>query len=200
MRQRIPSFLRSFSLIALVLTFSSGCDTSDLPSSASGLIGASTTGTQPGATPTQSPVSPPPSPTTAGPDQYQQQLLDLINASRATVGLPPYPFSSLESNGTATCVGSLGHSVEMSQEGAISHDQFPADICVSFASAGENVGYTSGVSESDGIAETHQAMMNEGPSGGHYQNIMSSSFTTVGIGLYVDSAGTLWLTEDFVEP
>jgi uncharacterized protein YkwD len=136
----------------------------------------------------------------SGPDQFQQQLLDLINASRATIGLPPYIFSAVESNGTATCVGSLGHSMEMSQEGAISHDQFSQDICVLFMAAGENVGYTSGVSENDGITETHQAMMNEGPTGGHYQNIMSSSFTTVGLGLYVDSTGTLWLTEDFIEP
>jgi uncharacterized protein YkwD len=182
------SFQKSvlFFLITLFLVCWSGCSAS-APQSSSGPINTSTSGSPPGTTPS------------GGPDQYQQQLLDLINASRATAGLPPYVFSSVESNGTASCVGSLGHSVEMSQEGAISHDQFPADICLSFTSAGENVAYTSGVSESDGITETHQAMMDEGPSGGHYQNIMSSSFTTVGIGLYVDSTGTLWLTEDFVE-
>jgi uncharacterized protein YkwD len=40
-------------------------------------------------------------------------------------------------------------------------------------------------------------MISEGPSGGHFQNIMSTTFTTVGIGLaYVN--GVLWMTEDFV--
>jgi uncharacterized protein YkwD len=155
----------------------SGCETSDLQNSS---LGAN-------------------NPSAQGPDQYQQQLLDLINDSRATAGLPPYVFSAVESNGTTTCVGSLGHSIDMAKKGGISHDQFPADICTSFVAAGENVGYSFGVSESDGIAQIHQSMMNEGPSGGHYQNIMSSRFTTVGIGLYVDSGGVLWLTEDFTE-
>ncbi len=43
----------------------------------------------------------------------------------------------------------------------------------------------------------HQQMMNEGPTAGHYQNIMNRTFTKVGIGLYY-SNGILWLTEDFV--
>jgi uncharacterized protein YkwD len=176
----------------MFLALGSGCNGIEGASALQGSV----LGNLPGVTPTSTPV--PTSP--GGPDPYQQQLLDLINASRATAGLAPYVFSEIESNGTSTCVGSLGHSKEMAQEGAISHDQFSEDICLSFSSAGENVGYTSGVSESAGIIETHQAMMDEGPTGGHYQNIMSSSYTSVGIGLYVDSSGTLWLTEDFIEP
>jgi uncharacterized protein YkwD len=84
----------------------------------------------------------------------------------------------------------------MAQVGQISHDQFPQDICIPWSAAGENVGEASG-SESAAIQTLHQGMMNEGPSGGHYQNIMSTAFTTVGIGLYY-SGNTLWLTEDFV--
>jgi uncharacterized protein YkwD len=187
MKQTIPCAFRFFTFIALTLTFCSACKSTGTASSLQG----SGTGT---------PTGIPSNPVSSAPDPYQQQLLDLINASRATAGLPPYTFSAVESNGTATCVGASGHSIEMSQEGAISHDQFPLDICLPYTSAGENVGYTSGVSENDGILETHVAMMDEGPTGGHYQNIMSSSFTTVGFGLYVDSTGTLWLTEDFIEP
>jgi uncharacterized protein YkwD len=130
------------------------------------------------------------------PDAYEQQLLGLINASRASAGLRPYTFSSAQSSGNANCVGSYGHSVHMQQVGYISHDQFPQDICIPWSAAGENVGEASGT-ESQVIQTLHRQMMNEGPSGGHYQNIMSTQFTTIGIGLYYVN-GVLWLTEDFV--
>jgi uncharacterized protein YkwD len=141
---------------------------------------------------------PTPAPSAAiSPDPSQKQLLDLINASRAGSGLSPLTFSAEQSSGNANCVGSYGHSVHMQQVGAISHDQFPQDICIPWSAAGENVGYSSG-SESQAIQIIHQRMMNEGPGGGHYQNIMSSKFTTIGIGLYYRN-GILWLTEDFVK-
>jgi uncharacterized protein YkwD len=146
-------------------------------------------------TPNGSATAPPPA-TSGSPDAYQQQLLNLINASRANGGLPPYAFSAVQSSGTASCVGSYGHSVHMAQQGQISHDQFPQDICIAWTAAGENVGEATG-NETEAIQLLHQQMMNEGPSGGHYQNIMSRTFTTVGLGLYY-SNGTLWLTEDFV--
>jgi uncharacterized protein YkwD len=146
-------------------------------------------------TPSASVTAPTPNPPTSA-DAYQQQLLSLINGSRAGAGLSPLTLSAVQSAGTASCVGSYGHSVHMAQVGQIGHDQFPQDICIPWSSAGENVGEASG-SESNGIQLLHQLMMNEGPSGGHYRNIMSTTFTTVGIGLYY-TGGTLWLTEDFV--
>jgi uncharacterized protein YkwD len=143
--------------------------------------------------------APAPNPGAASsPDANQQQLLGLINASRAGGGLAPYTFSAEQSSGNANCVGSFGHSVHMQQVGQISHDQFPQDICIPWSAAGENVGEAGG-SESQAIQSLHQQMMNEGPSGGHYQNIMSRQFTTIGIGLF-HANGVLWLTEDFVRP
>jgi uncharacterized protein YkwD len=147
-------------------------------------------------TPNESTTPPPSNPPTSA-DAYQQQLLNLINGSRASGGLPPLTFSAAQSSGSASCVGSYGHSVHMQQVGQISHDQFPGDICIPWTAAGENVGEASG-SESSAIQIIHSLMMNEGPSGGHYQNIMSTGFTTVGIGLYYVN-NTLWLTEDFVK-
>lgn len=142
-------------------------------------------------------IAPASSPNPASsPDAYQKQLLDLINGSRAGSGLSPLTFSPAQSSGNANCVGSYGHSVHMQQVGRISHDQFPQDICIPWSAAGENVGSSSG-SESQAIQILHRQMMNEGPAGGHYQNIMSTKFTTIGIGLYYIN-GVLWLTEDFV--
>ena len=41
-------------------------------------------------------------------------------------------------------------------------------------------------------------MLNEKPpDDGHRKNILSSSFTHIGIAVFRDSSGTVWLTQDF---
>ncbi len=76
--------------------------------------------------------------------------------------------------------------------------------------AGENQGDPNGwrvlsscpsTNEDMQIAQIQQARFNEGPPGdagdhGHYENIMSTSFTRVGVGL-VEVSGKLYLTNDF---
>jgi hypothetical protein len=93
----------------------------------------------------------------------------------------------------------------MAQMGQISHDQFPADICVSWFTAGENVGEAN--FPQGGLYDLQwldQAMMAEtsppkvpGCVGSHACNIINPSFHQVGIGVYLGSNGTTWLTEDF---
>jgi hypothetical protein len=45
-----------------------------------------------------------------------------------------------------------------------------------------------------------KAMMDEGPGGGHHDNILAASSTRVGIGLIVDDQQQLWFTNDFSGP
>jgi uncharacterized protein YkwD len=178
--------------VSVIATTDTTPPATPLPTATSTMLPSST----PTATPTPSPTPTTTTPPASGPDQYQQELLTLINNSRAKLGLPPYTFSLVQSHGTSTCVGSYGHSVHMEQEGYLSHDQFPADICIPFFAAGENVGYATGP-EAQAIQYLHNLMMSEGPGGGHYDNIMNPYYTTVGLGLYYVN-GALWLTEDFV--
>jgi uncharacterized protein YkwD len=43
-----------------------------------------------------------------------------------------------------------------------------------------------------------QSMLNEQPpDDGHRLNILSSTFTHIGIAVYRDGSGTVWLTQDF---
>ena len=43
-----------------------------------------------------------------------------------------------------------------------------------------------------------QSMLNEQPpNDGHRLNILSSTFTHIGITVYRDPSGTVWLTQDF---
>jgi len=89
---------------------------------------------------------------------------------------------------------------------AISHDQFPADICVNHQMSGENVGMASGA-PGDALPTLNQMMLAEGPcpgscsssawmQHGHYLNLMSATFHHVGLGVFVRD-GQTWLTEDF---
>jgi len=132
-------------------------------------------------------------------------MLSIVNGDRANAGLPPYSLNQTESMGTGSCVGSYGHSVHMSQVGSISHDQFPADICVPFQMAGENVGMDGSANEASNLQALDSLMMGEPHDAytcahtvNHACNILSSAYHQIGIGIYYASNGT-WLTEDFTD-
>jgi uncharacterized protein YkwD len=131
-------------------------------------------------------------------------MLTMLNADRAQYGVAPLTLSSVLSNGSGSCVGAYGHSVHMAQMGAISHDQFPSDVCGSWNTAGENVGEAGMGSELTNLQWLDNSMMAEnspakvpGCSGSHACNIINPAFHQVGIGIYQDASGTTWLTEDF---
>ena len=42
-----------------------------------------------------------------------------------------------------------------------------------------------------------QMMWDEGPGGGHYENMNSSDFTELGCGIYVTGANQVWVVLDF---
>jgi hypothetical protein len=135
-----------------------------------------------------------------------QAELNLINTTRAKYGFPGLSLNMTQSQGTASCIGSLGHSKHMATAGHISHDQFPADICGGGSPWGENVGEWKTGNELQDLIAIHTFMMNEGngtpqnPLGqclsGHDCNITYTGFHTVGIGIYYYN-GTTWLTTDF---
>jgi uncharacterized protein YkwD len=74
---------------------------------------------------------------------------------------------------------------------------------VDWSIAGENVGEGGQVADSpDAIAhmakELTTAMLNERPpNDGHRKNILSSAFHHIGIAIFRDRHGTVWLTQDF---
>ena len=124
-----------------------------------------------------------------------------MNKSRSAHHVAPLTLDSRESK----C--SLKHSQHMARLHAISHDQFPADVCVPFFTAGENVGVAPGDATAAALLIEHM-MYAEGPCPhkgcprneyhlhGHYLNIINPAFKHVGIGIYV-KARIVWLTEDF---
>ena len=77
------------------------------------------------------------------------------------------------------------------------------DAGVHWTSAGENIGEGGPVASTDSaIAQMAvgltQDMLNEkSPDDGHRLNILSSTFQHIGIAVLRDSAGTVWMTQDF---
>jgi len=133
------------------------------------------------------------------------QVLALINRTRARTGLTALAMDS----GLVACAAA--HNLRMAESSGLSH-QCPGEPPLSarataagvvWSAIAENVGMGGPVAGTDeAIAEMvvslTQAMINERPpDDGHRRNILSSDFTRVGIAVYRESSGTVWLTQDF---
>ncbi len=139
-------------------------------------------------------------------------MLRMLNRDRARDGsLPVLSLAERQTVGSASCPGSYGHSAAMAQTGMIwhansrfPHASFPANICLSYRTAAENVGESSSGNVVEDLQVLDRLMMSE-PHGGrvcattvnHACNILNPVFRYVGIGIYLKN-GVTWLTEDFV--
>lgn len=140
-----------------------------------------------------------PPPRTSQESQLEQQLFDLINQDRASEGKPAYVLNSTMSDGArlhSWKMASCGLSHQCSGEAA------PCDRVsnegISWTSCGENVGYSSPSPTAwDAVQGIEQSMLNEPSPAGHRANLLSSSFHRIGVGIYIDSRGYVWITEDF---
>jgi len=74
---------------------------------------------------------------------------------------------------------------------------------VTWSACGENVGQGGPVTDTPAAIARMAVMLTQGmidekpPHDGHRQNILSRSFTRIGIAIYRDHSGTVWLTQDF---
>jgi len=133
------------------------------------------------------------------------QVLALINQARSAAGLPALTITAgLDASASAhnsAMAGGCGLSHQCPGEPDLGARETAAGV--HWTAAGENIGEGGPVSASAAaIAQMAvgltQAMLNEKPpDDGHRQNILSSSFTHIGIAVFRDSRGTVWLTQDF---
>ncbi len=154
-------------------------------------------------------TSPPAAATTSAADPTQNdavlQVLALINQARAQAGLPAYTITSgLTRSATAhnqAMSGGCGLSHQCPGEDGLGARETAAGV--HWTSAGENIGEGGPVADSDSAiaqmaAGLTQSMLDEKPpDDGHRQNILSSSFHHIGIAVYRDGSGTVWMTQDF---
>lgn len=145
-------------------------------------------------TPAPAPAAPAPKPAAPAPatgdvSAYVQQVIDLTNAQRSKNGLPALKADS-QLNGVAQ-----KKSVDMQQNNYFSHTSptygspfdMMRDFGVTYKSAGENIAQGQRTPQ-----EVVNAWMN---SEGHRKNILSSSFTHIGVGY--EKTGNHW-TQMFI--
>jgi uncharacterized protein YkwD len=181
------------------------------PAASSTAVGATTPTTPPTAAPnpTRTPVPPTPVPTavrasgaSAGISSLVQQLFQQVNSDRAAEGLPAYTWDDKIAAVSAT------HSKTMGQGCGLSHqcsgEPAPCDRLtnagVSWMACGENAGYTSPTPDQWSAVKTgiERGMLSEkAPNDGHRRNLLSTSYHRIGIGIYIDAKGLIWVTEDF---
>jgi uncharacterized protein YkwD len=133
------------------------------------------------------------------------QVLALINQARSAAGLPALTITpGLQASSSAhnlRMAGGCGLSHQCPGEQAIGDRETVAGV--HWTAAGENIGDGGPVADTAAaIAQMAvgltQSMLNEQPpDDGHRLNILSSTFTHIGIAVYRDSSGTVWLTQDF---
>ena len=142
---------------------------------------------------------------TASLDAAAQQVLALINQARAQAGLPAYTvLAGLDTSAgrhNAVMAAGCGLSHQCPGEPALGARETAAGV--QWTAAGENIGEGGPVAGTEAaIAQLAvgltQSMLDEKPpDDGHRLNILSSAFTHIGIAVYRDSSGTVWLTQDF---
>jgi uncharacterized protein YkwD len=145
------------------------------------------------------------SPSSAAGGTAAAQVLALINQARSAAGLPALTITAgLETSSSQhnlLMAGGCGLSHQCPGEPSLGERE--TDAGVDWTAAGENIGEGGPVADTAAaIAQMAvgltQSMLNEQPpDDGHRLNILSSSFTHIGIAVYRDSSGTVWLTQDF---
>jgi uncharacterized protein YkwD len=170
-------------------------------------------------TPSPSPASPSPGPANTAPansapastapapglSAAAQQVLALINQARSQAGLAAYTVSpGLDTSAarhTSVMAAGCGLSHQCPGEPGLGDRETAAGV--HWTAAGENIGEGGPVAGSTAaIAQMAvgltQSMLDEKPpDDGHRLNILSSAFRHVGISVFRDSSGTVWMTQDF---
>jgi len=146
------------------------------------------------------PYGPPPS-MTSEEIQLTQQLFALINRDRAVRGLYPFVWNATLAGGARlhswnmvhcgfshTCPDGLDQCTRIANEGF-----------AGFTDCGENIGLAGPYPTIwDGIYAVQESMINEPPTGWHRIHLTSTTLHRLGVGLYLDSRGWAWFTEDLV--
>jgi uncharacterized protein YkwD len=157
------------------------------------------------------PPSPSAAPSASGPatgtgvSSAAAGVLALINQARASAGLPAYTIlAGLQASSgqhNMLMAGGCGLSHQCPGEPALGARETAAGV--QWTAAGENIGEGGPVADTTAAITSMataltQDMLNEKPpDDGHRLNLLSSSFTSIGIAVYRGSDGTVWMTQDF---
>lgn len=124
----------------------------------------------------------------------ENEVIRLVNVERSKAGLP-----ALSTN-WQLCRVARYKSADMANKGYFSHTsptygspfQMMQNFGLKFTSAGENIAY--------GQRTPSQVMTDWMKSPGHRNNILSRSYSQIGVGLAKNSSGVCYWTQQFIHP
>jgi uncharacterized protein YkwD len=142
-----------------------------------------------------------PAPVSSEAQQLTQQLFQLINHERAACGLPPFAWSNTLAS------GALLHSWNMSHcgfshycpDGMSPYQRIADEGFAGLSDCGESIGLAGPYPTAwAGVYSVQESMANEPLGGWHRIHLFSTTLHFIGIGIYVDSRGWSWFTEDML--
>ena len=128
--------------------------------------------------------------------QVEQKIYQKINEERSKAGVAPLSYNSTMEKYArikSQDMGDRGYFDHVDPEGNLITVKMQQDG-VRYNAWGENIAYIGGVSDADALAT--QFMKNWMNSQGHRENILSSNFTSVGVGVY-KSGNRVYATQEF---
>ncbi len=129
-------------------------------------------------------------------DQVEQLIFNKVNEERAKAGVP-----ALSYNSTMETYARI-KSKDMGDKNYFDHKDLNGELItaqmardgVSYSAWGENIAYIGGVSDAAALAD--QFMTNWMNSQGHRENILSTNFSSIGVGVY-KSGNRYYATQEF---
>jgi uncharacterized protein YkwD len=133
--------------------------------------------------------------------QLTQKLFALINSDRAARGLYPFIWNPVLAGGARLHSWNMVHCgfSHTCPDGKDQCQRIASEGFAGFTDCGENIGLAGPYPTPwGGVTSVQESMINEPPSGWHRIHLTSTTLHKVGVGLYVDSRGWIWFTEDLV--
>ena len=128
--------------------------------------------------------------------EVESMIFNKVNEERAKNGLAPLSYNSTMEHYArvkSQDMGDRGYFDHNNPEGELMTAQMLRDG-VTYNAWGENIAYIGGISDANALA--NQFMTNWMNSSGHRANILSSNFTSIGVGVY-KIGNTVYATQEF---
>jgi uncharacterized protein YkwD len=140
-----------------------------------------------------------PAPTSGEAQQLANQLFQLINSDRAACGLPAFAWNSTLASGARLHSWNMAHCgfSHTCPDGSTPYQRIANEGFAGASDCGENIGEAGPYPTPWGGTYNIQESMAHEPLGGwHRIHLFSTTLHRVGVGVYVDSGGSIWFTED----
>ena len=133
--------------------------------------------------------------------QLTQLLFQLINHERAACGLPPFALNNTLASGALLHSWNMAHCglSHYCPDGSTPYQRIANEGFAGLSDCGESIGLAGPYPTPwAGVYSVQESMANEPLGGWHRIHLFSTTLHRIGIGIYVDAGGWIWISEDMV--